>query len=164
MASLLQSNPGFWRRGLGQILVKVTVRWQHVGVMLAAVRARLAHFEPVLVKAKAILARTIADNFAMQGRPRWAPRKDQAPHPLLVKTGKLRSAATSLQLMRTSTGVLYFANVGQAGVAHKHGVHGTFMRGGHPVRMNLPARDFMTVTTSAARQIADMLGRYVVGG
>jgi len=143
--------------------MKVTVRWQSVGLMLAALRTRLSNLWPFLIKAEAVLSRTIAENFAMQGRPRWKPRKEPASHPLLVKTEKLRSQATSLQLLRTADGALYFANVGPAGAAHVHGVDGTFMRRGHPVRMKLPARDFMTVTATAARQVADMLGRHVVG-
>lgn len=143
--------------------MNVEVKWQRVGLMLDAIRARLNNLQPVWLKAQAVLSRTIAENFTMGGRPSWPARKEPAPHPLLVKTGKLRSRATSLQLMRTANGALFFANVGPVGVAHIHGVNKTFLRRGHPVRMRLPARDFMTATGTAVRQIADMIGRHVVG-
>lgn len=43
----------------------------------------------------AIIETSIRENFNAEGRPRWQPRQDNEPHPILDRTGAMRDSAES---------------------------------------------------------------------
>jgi phage gpG-like protein len=59
---------------------------------------RSNNFQPIFAYARGLLQLANAENFTTGGLPSggWKPRKNPAPWPLMIRTGKLMSSLTSL--------------------------------------------------------------------
>jgi len=56
---------------------------------------RIQNPRPFFEKCIEILSASASKTWDMRGRPAWAPRKDDKPHPLMEKTGRLRQSMES---------------------------------------------------------------------
>jgi phage gpG-like protein len=148
----------------------VTIDSGRVMQMLDGLRTRMNNLGPVWQRAKGIISSGIAANFAAQGRPMWPAAKSNLGHPLLAKTGGLRSRAMALQVNAGAKGASFFSNTGVVGAAHQFGVHKTVnvpARGrkkGYKMKMNLPARPFMLLANAEAKRVAGSIENFIVRG
>lgn len=102
----------------------------------------------------------IRQNFKSGGRPKWAPRKENNPWPLLVKHGEMFASAirpVNMSSFVYQHKVMWIADVGIVGAVHQYGWRGTqkverrskLSRKGANRKfernMNIPARPFFSL-------------------
>lgn len=121
----------------------------------------------------------IRQNFVQKGRPKWVPRKDKNPWPLLVKHGEMFEAAMrpiSIPGFAGINRVAWAANVGVVGIAHQYGWKGNqtvklgadvFGRGAKKSfkrKMDIPARPFFVLPPdgSAEREFSRQLSKFAI--
>ena len=121
----------------------------------------------------------IRQNFMQRGRPKWVPRKDKNPWPLLVKHGEMFEAAMRPISSPGFAGinrVVWAVNVGEVGRVHQFGWKGNqtvklgadvFGRGtkkSFERKMDIPARPFFVFPPdgSAEREFSRQLSKFVI--
>lgn len=115
---------------------------------LRALRRRADGMRPLWQAVSQILLRSVRRNFSEGGRPSWKKRKRPAPHPILIKTGRLLASIKALannQRAEVSTSVIY-------GPTHHFG------------RVPIPARPFLVVQPEDEREIASAVERFLIRG
>lgn len=84
-----QSKQKFGKNGINS---KVTFNTSQVDKLLKSINQRLLNPVKAANQTSIIAAADIQDHFDKEQSPvgRWRPRKDNLPHPILTKSGKLR--------------------------------------------------------------------------
>lgn len=125
------------------------------------------------------LPSVIRQNFVQKGRPKWVPRKDKNPWPLLVKHGGMFEASirpVSIPGFAGMNHVAWTANVGEVGLVHQYGWKGNqtvklgadiFGRGAKKSfvrKMDIPARPFFVLPPdgSAEREFSRQLLKFAI--
>lgn len=119
-------------------------------------------FKPILEGAVSIIRDRVSENFdasqAPNGSP-WPERKDNLPHPLLIKSGTLETAATrngANHIERVNDDSLQYGVTGLPYAARQNFGDKPGSRDSLGRRMNIPARTYMAIGTGDVDKIADM--------
>ena len=88
-------------------------------------------------------------NFDVEGRPvKWKPRKDNKPHPILNKSGRLKN---SIYVEEQKNGVSIGSRVPYQAV-HQYGY----------APRNIPARPYLTIQEQDKKQILNEIKKYIL--
>lgn len=96
--------------------------------------------EPLNISLRTVIIPSIKLNFAVEGRPRWAPLaaetilKRKSAHPILQRTGRLRKVATQINIWTVERDKLYVSSLNPRVHYAKYHQGGT---------RHMPARPFM---------------------
>ena len=138
------------------IEVSIDVDLNGVDEKLRAMSARAKNFRPVLEEARVLLGKANAENFGTGGLPvgGWSPRKDMAPWPLLIRSGRLMGSLVNLTGPPNRIGAMnaeFGTNVEYA----------KFHQGG---TRKMAARKIVYEPHGFAEEVAELAADHVVGG
>lgn len=139
------------------------------GLKLQAERDANAFTDPqvqsALQQCREIILDSFAENFRDSASPTasWPPRKDDLPHPLLIKTGALERAATGRGPGHVT---VWLRNGFYVGVDTSVGVGGVPAAAAHNFgapALNLPQREFLAARQDAEDRCEEILADALFG-
>ncbi|MCA9667374.1 MAG: phage virion morphogenesis protein [Myxococcales bacterium] len=127
--------------------VSVQVDMSRVRQSFDRAHRRAKDMRPAWQQVSRLVLQSIQRNFAEGGRPsRWAPRKDNLPHPLLIKSGRM------LASLRARSGSNFAEVSERAPYAIYH----------HTGTGRMPARKSVLLQPEDEREIVEVLEQHIL--